>query len=135
MSEFENKSSQNIIAAQVLIEEALFTPSIHCSYYSCLQLCKHVLKYIIKISDQQIKDELGKPNLKSHELIREGILDNLKGKLNDKEYMNFNSTFNSLKRSREMADYTETDIRRELAMESVEKSKSLTAIIKRQYGT
>ncbi len=135
MSEFENKSSQNIIAAQVLIEEALFAPSIHCSYYSCLQLCKHVLKYIIKISDQQIKDELGKPNLKSHELIREGILDNLKGKLNDKEYMNFNSTFNSLKRSREMADYTETDIRRELAMESVEKSKSLAAIIKRQYGT
>jgi hypothetical protein len=43
MSHLLTKSMQNLESADILINANMFSSSVHCSYYSCLQLCKHVL--------------------------------------------------------------------------------------------
>ena len=43
MGILENKSNENHAAGLILINQNHFSSSVHCSYYSCIQLMKHIL--------------------------------------------------------------------------------------------
>ena len=45
MSILENKSNENHAAGLILINQNHFSSSVHCSYYSCIQLMKHILLF------------------------------------------------------------------------------------------
>ena len=49
MGYLKQKSDFNLATAQILIQNNLYSPSIHCAYYSCLQLLKYILKNFIGI--------------------------------------------------------------------------------------
>ena len=45
MSELLKKHKESCEAAIALIHKKLFAPAVHCSYYSCIQLIKHIFLY------------------------------------------------------------------------------------------
>ena len=67
MSELKKKSDSNMMSAQYLIDRGNFAPSIHCSYYSCVQLMLHILRSeynkteddVVSESQQGSQDEGG----------------------------------------------------------------------------
>nr|MDA3854277.1 hypothetical protein [Bacteroidales bacterium] len=44
MSKLKEKSNFNLDAAELLIVRNLYAPSVHCSYYSCFQQLKYIVK-------------------------------------------------------------------------------------------
>lgn len=45
------KSSESLETAEFLYEEQYYNSSIHCAYYSCFQLLKHIVINILKEND------------------------------------------------------------------------------------
>lgn len=43
MNHLLEKSKENLISAKLLIDSGFYNSSLHCAYYSCLQLIKYVL--------------------------------------------------------------------------------------------
>ena len=58
MSKLREKSEFNFDAAQVLIKNNLFAPSVHCSYYSCFQLMKYTMNYVFGISYDELNTRI-----------------------------------------------------------------------------
>ena len=63
----QQKSQENIDSADLLVDNGYFNASVHCSYYSCLQLMKLTIKKIgnIDFNTQRI-DSRDKNNGGSH---------------------------------------------------------------------
>lgn len=40
---FNEKSKQNLLAADLLIKSSLHNPSVHCSYYAVVQYMLHII--------------------------------------------------------------------------------------------
>ena len=57
MSHWKVKSESNFNATNILNLESFFTSSIHCSYYSCVQLMYHILSSHFNKSDFEISDD------------------------------------------------------------------------------
>ena len=53
MSKLKEKAKFNLSAAEILQENNLFAPSIHCSYYSCFQLLKFTINDFFGISQPE----------------------------------------------------------------------------------
>lgn len=109
MSYLRQKSEFNITAAQFLIEKNLYAPSIHCSYYSCLQLLKVVVKEFIGINydDQESEISSGKSN--SHKYVIDKVLNEIRIK-NRFEYIDMRRNITDLKTFREKSDYYNIEI-------------------------
>ena len=82
MSILKEKSLFNITAAQLLNDNNLFAPSVHCSYYSCLQLMKAAMLEFKGISLKDLESEItnakNTKNLNSHSYIIKEICDLLR---------------------------------------------------------
>jgi hypothetical protein len=128
MNELKYKSSFNSASADLLIEKTYYASSVHCSYYSCLQLAKHIL-----LNTYQIKESTFNSYPEgSHEFIKNEISKRISTELNDrKESANFNSLFSLLKKIRKEADYSEIQIDISKANYSVKLSKDLNRILNR----
>lgn len=77
MSYLEDKSEFNLKAAQILIAEELYAPSVHCAYYAMLQfmICQFV-NYSGKSFDDVSKESKEKGS--SHNYIINGMIDYIK---------------------------------------------------------
>lgn len=109
MSYLRQKSEFNITAAQFLIEKNLYAPSIHCSYYSCLQLLKVVVKEFIGINYDDQESEILSGNSSSHRYVIDKVLDEIKIK-NRFEYLDMRRNITDLKLFRERSDYCDIEI-------------------------
>ncbi|MDY0280344.1 MAG: hypothetical protein RBR35_07270 [Salinivirgaceae bacterium] len=54
MSYLRQKSEFNLDAAKLLQSNSLFAPSVHCSYYSCLQLLKATIIEFFGVSYEEL---------------------------------------------------------------------------------
>lgn len=130
MDELKHKSGFNMDAARLLIDKEYFASSIHCSYYSCIQLAKHVLLNKLGITERALKQKYVRP-IGSHNLIREAIINELRVKMNDKFTMTqFNSKFGLIKQLREESDYHEVIIDSKKAEDSIKHSTFINSILK-----
>jgi uncharacterized protein (UPF0332 family) len=58
MSELLKKSKENIQSASLLIENKLYAPSIHCSYYACFQRLKTIIAEAYNCEFIELESEL-----------------------------------------------------------------------------
>ena len=97
------KALSNLDSAQMLIDNKLYTNSVHCSYYAVFQYMKHVLAHTkhrpISLSEQ---DAHGGES--SHEYILNKIKERLN--TNPRNERNFMESIRLLKKDRVDADYT-----------------------------
>ena len=108
MSQLKNKSELNRAAADLLQQSSFYPSVIHCAYYSCIQLMKHILIVTLGKTEAEIAAEVRSSPNGSHEIMINNINDHLKANL--KDWRTFNSKITQLKRLRVAADYENVPI-------------------------
>lgn len=108
MSQLKNKSELNRAAADFLQKQSYFPSVIHCTYYSCVQLMKHILIFTLGKTEAEIQNEVRNSNSGSHEVMINNINYHLKS--TNKDWKTFNTNIIQLKRLRVIADYENTQI-------------------------
>ncbi|MDB5032654.1 MAG: hypothetical protein JWP71_3375 [Mucilaginibacter sp.] len=106
MSILTTKSDESIIASNKLIKASLFSSSIHCAYYGCVQLMLHLLRSHFGKTELQIYNE-GKTGSKEsgfHIWLQNEIFVEFM-RLNGTDAAKFNSKIRSLSTARAKADY------------------------------
>lgn len=83
MSYLKNKSEINYAAAVLLQKQSLYPSVIHCAYYSCFQLMKHLLITNLGKSESDISNEVRNTSDGSHEVMINNILNHLKSQNKD----------------------------------------------------
>ena len=125
----KSKSDKNLGAAQKLIDNSFFTPSVHCSYYAAFQYMKYVLAQLktrpVKYDEQEKLVEGGN----SHEIIITEIKNRVFVK--PKEQKKFAESIRSLKRNRVEADYKIRDFSGLDSMECLQSAKQIISELKR----
>jgi hypothetical protein len=103
MPYIKSKSIENYKAALMLSKDScgMYSASIHCAYYSCFLLVKHILCHKCYISYASQNNQ----NAGSHLYIIKLILDDLLAKGEDDAYDIFDTNISELKRLRRIADY------------------------------
>jgi hypothetical protein len=111
MGVLKEKSDQSFKTASFLISEKLYNPSVHCSYYSCIQLILDVFHEKFSISEstltKEAKEFMGINRVGSHNFYMAKI----RKFLNDKgtapiEINNWHNNLVQLKQKRENSDYS-----------------------------
>ena len=108
------KSNQYLNSAQFLIENEFWCPSVHCSYYACLQLIKQIL--YLKKGRKTVDSDLR--NKYSHVYLIDNIVALYAGTVYHKpelKFFNFleidlNTDLYDLKAKRRTADYDADNI-------------------------
>lgn len=102
------KSTENLEAANLLIENKLFTSAIHHCYYACYQMLMIIQKQLIdKSAIQKQQNILNTESKNSHEETINNVLRALylTQILDENESRNLKDHFISLKKERTKADY------------------------------
>lgn len=129
LSFLREKSSFNEDAADLLIQNNLYAPSVHCSYYSCFQFLKYTLKTYKKSNYDLIEtNSLAYPR-GSHTYIIDNVLSEFRKKvLDNKEYAKLKRTLSDLKEFRTRSDYYNIEI----SIDEAEKCQSFNKSIKQE---
>jgi hypothetical protein len=111
MSNLKEKSIFNYDAAELLIQNNLYAPSIHCSYYSCFQLLKYIIYYFFGVEYTKLASDISHSGKKTHEYIIEYVYDEIDKNSRDiGAKRNFKRKINELKRFRIDSDYDDVEI-------------------------
>ncbi len=112
MCKLENKSGINQSAAELLSDKGFYAPSVHCSYYSCIQLMKHLLLCCYKKSEQTIFQEVkdGTDHNFHNYIINFFVREISHKSRNKNDSSTFRNKINSLKALRNKADYEAKDV-------------------------
>lgn len=78
MSILENKSNESHAAGVILINQNHFSSSVHCSYYSCIQLMKHLLLFREEKTEQELFKMQKLANQNLHEFLINHFIEQLK---------------------------------------------------------
>ncbi|MBI9054417.1 MAG: hypothetical protein JEY96_11405 [Bacteroidales bacterium] len=134
MKGLKNKSEINIAAAKYLHEKDYYAPSVHCSYYSCLQLIKYSLNSHFRLSEKEIEIKINKyKNTKkdgSHNFFISYLFKALKS-TSIKESVDFNNKINLLKKHRVSADYSKNEILYNVSNSAITLSNEITTLLKK----
>ncbi len=109
MSILKKKAEHNYIAAEKLINEHLHSSSVHCSYYSCLQLMKHIVQDFCGISYENQDIEIRNTRSASHEYLKVKIESEI-ARVDISKKRWFKNTFGDLKQFRVEADYHDIEV-------------------------
>ena len=74
MSILKSKSDINLMAAELLHKNSLYTSVVHCSYYSCFQLMKHLWLEKMGKTEEDLKTANNNTNEGSHEVLINKII-------------------------------------------------------------
>ena len=122
MSILKQKSVFNSDAADLLQNKNLFAPSVHCSYYSCLQLLKVVICKFIGLSYEDIDKEIN--NGDSHRYLISKVADTIY--LNSKpEHTKFSRNIKDLKKFRIDSDYNDIEITSDKSQNAIKIAKEI----------
>lgn len=115
MSELKNKSVINLDSAKLLKENSYYAPSVHCSYYSVLQLMKYAVCETIGISYEDQDKEINL--LKQQKAAAKGTHEYLISKIEDvirevdkPNFTAFTRKVKDLKTFRNKSDYDDVSI-------------------------
>ena len=118
------KSNMSMKAASVLASSRsneCWNSSVHCSYYSLLQMMIHLL-IDVKSPPLDLNDLLKKSHGDTHNRIKEAILMEIESK---NEMASFSSGFDFIRRMRVNADYRLEHFKQDTCLEIKQKSDSL----------
>lgn len=98
---FEEKSDNTYESAEILVKNSQKNSSIHCYYYSCLQLLNHFLHHHCRYSEFEIR------NLANDKESHNKVISHVKEKLNERNINSVKvfSELNLIKKQRVQADY------------------------------
>ena len=137
MSELLNKSQKSCDAAEALItQHGFFAASVHCSYYSCIQLITYAFYYVLPpltgVTKQQFvhNSSYNRGGLGSHEYLHSEMKKAITARATLQDAVAFDSTIKALKRTRTDADYKEHVINDIISREAQKKSIAVNTIIK-----
>jgi uncharacterized protein (UPF0332 family) len=131
MSYLKAKSEFNKSAAELLYDNNLYAPSVHCAYYSCLQLIKFLVKDFMNIDypDQKIESDQLKQN--SHEYVIRKLLNEVHG-LSRFDYIDLRRNIYDLKSFREISDYENQIVDIDLSKKSINKANDIRSYLIRK---
>jgi hypothetical protein len=133
MSVLLDKSENSVSAAEFLHQDSFYAPSVHCSYYSCIQLMKHlVINYFEDFeNDNDFEYQQRESGKGSHEFL----INYIYRKLNEigGNCRNFNSIIVQLKRKRIQADYKEILVNESESKWAIEKSLEVNNELKTSF--
>jgi len=128
-----DKSENSVSAAELLHQETYYATSVHCSYYSCLQLMKDIVLYYCEDfdNDEDFDYQQKESKTPSHEFL----INYINKKLNEKnmDFRKFNRSINELKRKRVEADYKEIVIMESVSKWAMEKSGEVNTELKTSF--
>ena len=128
MSKLKQKSEFNIDAAKLLIKEAYYAPSVHCSYYSCFQLMKFTIKDFSGIDYETQSVNISTTGQHTHQYVINFISDELKKFVGIEESRTFKRTIKDLKQFREESDYENIEVSHDKGQNALDKANGI-----RQY--
>lgn len=129
MSNLKNKSEINFDAAELLHKQSLYPSVIHCSYYSCIQLMKHIWLYKMNKTEQDLEIITKSSTEGSHEVLINQTGGFMKSKSID--FRTFNNLIGQLKKLRVNADYKDIQIDSSVSNNSITLSKNSLLILKK----
>lgn len=132
MTHLKSKSEMNLVGANLLISSKIYAPSIHCSYYSSVQLMIHILVLNLNKTELDIDTESRKARTGFHNWLKSKIIGELKNR-NPKIIRDFNNSFGIIKALRIKADYKNSTINKQKAIHSVEKAKTVNKILAENF--
>ena len=127
MSYLKTKSDVNQMAAALLQKNSHYASVVHCSYYSCLQLMKHIVINTLGISEQQIETDLEYKG-GSHTYLINKITTYLQQERKDSRV--FSSSITQLRRMRNTADYENIQVDSTIGGNSITLSETIITHLK-----
>lgn len=124
----KHKSLMLAKLAQELINHSWYTQSVHCSYYSALQMMKYTLACYndetmrISLEDQEIQSR----GASSHQYLEGKILERMS---KPSEKVSFKEKIKFLKNERVAADYTDRNFESEEAIDCIDTSKAIKGLL------
>lgn len=135
MQGLKNKSEINKEAAKLLHEKDYYAPSVHCSYYSCLQLMKYCLNSHFKLTEKEINTKVSQYTINnkdgSHNFYISFLFKEIKTISTTRESINFNNKINALKKIRTTADYGKEEILYNISNKALTLSGDIIEMIKK----
>jgi hypothetical protein len=138
VSALKNKSEINLQAAKLLNEKDFYAPSIHCAYYSVLQLMKFAVCDSIGISYEKQDREINA--LKSQKASAKGTHEYLIMKVEDvirqvdkPNFTDFTRNIKDLRRFRTKSDYDDVIITYEQSNKAFGLANDLRSQLKRTF--
>lgn len=107
MSVLKTKSDENYRSSQILLNQSFFSSSVHCSYYSCVQIMKHILLQIDNKTENDIYEEQRANDNNLHEYLINYFVNKLRDNNLYSTYRNSIGRLTELKLLRNKADYKE----------------------------
>ena len=131
MSLLSQKSDFNYASAEHLQKATYYCSVVHCAYYSCLQLMKHILLNNVGKTSEQIREESSKDPLGNgfHAYMISSTAKFLFPE-NKKQAVMFVTEMHSLRKLRSKADYEEVNIDVKMGKSSIELSQKINKILK-----
>ena len=135
MSELLKKHEQSCEAAENLLNrDRLYASSVHCAYYSCIQLMMYTL-YNKVTGFNQATYEAETKNKGSHDILRQRIKDALTQQgVDSVGTSSFDSTLKQLKSARVKADYKDVAIDESAGKSAQRQSVSVNKLIKATFS-
>lgn len=97
------KSTSSLEASSLLKDEEHFASSVHCAYYSCIQLMRHILFNCYNIDETIFDSSANTNSTGSHMYLMNELTKLIHGK--NFEIREFKSNFRNIKYYRKKADY------------------------------
>ena len=108
MSKLKNKSEILIASADLLHKNCYFPAAVHCSYYGCIQLLKHIWLHKMNRTEDELDILRRSANLGVHEFLLNQVVGHIKS-LDLKDFR-INNEIQQLKKLRIKADYKDEDV-------------------------
>ncbi|WP_195585368.1 hypothetical protein [Parabacteroides goldsteinii] len=124
------KSLDNFDAARLLIDNQIYSPSVHCSYYAVYMFSMHVLCHKCNISyENQEKESKGRD---SHFYVIDNVAKDL-DKKNHTYMLDFFCWYNKLKKLRKQSDYLNQIIKNNEANKAYKLADDIIQLLTNKY--
>lgn len=130
MSNFHNKSEMLKCSAELLHDNYYYPAVAHSAYYSCFLLLKHIWKYKMNKTQEELETRCSKGKVGSHEFLINEIGKYIKNNSNE-EYRIFNTGIIQLKKLRISADYDDSVFDSSKSSKCIQLSKDILPILKK----
>ena len=132
MSVFRDKSHFNRQAAELCLKNNLYAPSVHCSYYSCIQYMLYVLYDKVKMTELSFNEQKTILGTGTHACAIKLIgIDLIKRERT--AYIAFQKLIPELKQLREKSDYQNIAIGQSEGHLAMNNSDSIKNILTKNY--
>lgn len=134
MSKLKEKSNFNIQAAEILLRDSLYAPSVHCSYYSCFQLLKYIIKFFFGINYDLQATNISSSTQKTHQYVVNFVTSELKRFVGFEESKKFKRKIKDLKQFRIESDYEDIEINSDKGELALKKAKEIRIYLIKNFN-